>query len=411
MSHLKVILDLAETLPTSEEAQRAVDTLIQRARGKKLVGGATEEGVYQMHVLEYLRTHSLEDLTKEFGIKVNRHPRYPLAILNYHLIDSPKLNPIVRECRGLVIDFEALVPVARAFPRFFNNGEVPEEDKTFDWESCTATSKEDGSLILLFNYRGEWLVNTRGSWADQEAEETGKTWRVLFLETIREEGILGLPKDLTHVFEYCSPGTQIVKIYPKPISYLLAAFETATGREMGRHYLEEVKEYLQCPLVESFDLSSPESCLAFIEQRSQQEATWEGLVVCDKNGLRLKIKNSKYVLLHHLHGNGNIYKSKWLFPLVLSGERDEVLVHFPKALPKIQVIEDYLMVMKVEVQVLWYKYRGCETQKDFALGVKDHPLSPLLFQSRKSGELQDFSQHGDLLLKRFLERYPEKEEE
>lgn len=99
-----------------------------------------------LEIQKYLQDNTLEDLKNNFGIKTTFHED-GRVILNYHQIDSykHKYNPIVLECRGLVLDrnnnFEL---VARSFPRFFNLGEHRESQDRFVWEGSTATDKEDG---------------------------------------------------------------------------------------------------------------------------------------------------------------------------------------------------------------------------------------------------------------------------
>lgn len=79
-----------------------------------------------MKVQEWLRNNggNLELLEEQLGITHNVHED-GRVILNYSQIDSPKQNPIVMECRGLILDknnnWEL---VARSFPRFFNRGEI-----------------------------------------------------------------------------------------------------------------------------------------------------------------------------------------------------------------------------------------------------------------------------------------------
>ena len=69
-----------------------------------------------MNVVDYLKMHSLEKLKNEFGIVVKEYP--DLYVLNYDQIESPKLNDIVRECRGLILDKDYNIAL-RSFDRFF----------------------------------------------------------------------------------------------------------------------------------------------------------------------------------------------------------------------------------------------------------------------------------------------------
>ena len=129
-----------------------------------------------LQVQEYLQTKSHDALSDELGIKVNRHDTLPLVILNYDQIESPKTNPIVRECRGLVLHADTHELVARSFSRFFNWGEVVEEMPEFDFSDFIIQSKEDGSLILIYFFDGEWRVNTRGSFAQDHMQFQDFTW-------------------------------------------------------------------------------------------------------------------------------------------------------------------------------------------------------------------------------------------
>ena len=61
----------------------------------------------ELHVQKYLRTpgKTLETLEAEYSIKAKRHGKYPnLVLLKYNQIDSPFSEPLVRECRGLILD-------------------------------------------------------------------------------------------------------------------------------------------------------------------------------------------------------------------------------------------------------------------------------------------------------------------
>lgn len=82
----------------------------------------------QEYLSDYAKTlgpqGALNKLNEELAIRVATHEWLPLVILNYDQLDSPKTHPIVRECRGLVLEMETWKVVARAFERFFNLGEA-----------------------------------------------------------------------------------------------------------------------------------------------------------------------------------------------------------------------------------------------------------------------------------------------
>jgi len=96
------------------------------------------------------------------------HPKYDLTIWNY----TPKVqyerlwDDITLQCRGLVTNSKGDI-VARPFKKFFNYEEhKPEDIPNEDYE---VYEKMDGSLGILFNYAGEWVMATRGSFTSPQA--------------------------------------------------------------------------------------------------------------------------------------------------------------------------------------------------------------------------------------------------
>ncbi len=112
-----------------------------------------------LNVQKYLKYgKTIEDLAAELGIKSQKHDTLPLVILNYDQIESPKTHPIVRECRGLILNSDTYDLVAKSFNRFFNWGEVADELKLFDFSDFYTSTKEDGSLVTLFYFDDKWFI-------------------------------------------------------------------------------------------------------------------------------------------------------------------------------------------------------------------------------------------------------------
>lgn len=79
-----------------------------------------------MKTLEFIKEHGLSALTEKLGIAVKPFitpSGDTLYLLDYNQIDSPKTDPIVCECRSLIIDSDYNV-VSRSFDRFFNYSEI-----------------------------------------------------------------------------------------------------------------------------------------------------------------------------------------------------------------------------------------------------------------------------------------------
>lgn len=117
-----------------------------------------------MNVLKYLQTHTLEELSSTFGIKVKDYQHY--IGLNYSQIESPKSDPITIECRSLKL----MKPInnnwivaSRSFDRFFNYGESPDQYANFDFNEAVIMEKVDGSIIPIWynSVDNKWEISSR----------------------------------------------------------------------------------------------------------------------------------------------------------------------------------------------------------------------------------------------------------
>ncbi len=329
---------------------------------------------------------TLEGLKEKFAITSVEHPSLPLVNFTYCQIDSDKRKKIVQECRGVVLEKGTWNVVARPFMRFFNAGECPDIEKYFQWDSFAADEKADGSLIVAYQYQGQWMVNTRGSFGlGVMGPGTDKTWGEMF----RGVGDLSLLKpDHTYLFELATPFNRIVTRYPEPRVYLLSAFHTRTGVEQSEVLLDRMAEGLKCHRPRRFEIRSLEDAVQWLE--AHDDPTFEGFVLRDRNGLRIKIKSKRYVALHNLKGNGNLFLDKNLVPLILKNEQAEVLTHFPEAGPRVFELTEMIAGAKARMEAVWDAARGIERQKDFAIFVTQNtPLSGFLFEARKRGVAPD----------------------
>lgn len=358
-----------------------------------------------MEVQRVLREDGLERLVKELGIRVTHSPCREMVILNYDQLESPKRHKVVQECRALTLEQGTWEVVARSFPRFFNAGECPDVEKKFDWENFTAESKEDGSLMVLYRREGLWRVNTRGSFATGEITPgAGLTWEDVFYEAIDEPGMDDLPEGYSYVFELCSPYNRVVRRYDRPTLFLLSAFQLKTGSEMSDVLLDRYAEVLRVSRPTRYNVATLQQCVDFLN--SHEDATFEGFVLRDRTGLRLKVKNKAYVALHHLKDNGNLFATKNLVPFILKGEQSEVLGHFPEAGAKVFDIVEKLYGQQGRMLAVWDAARGIKSQKEFALFVLKHtPLASLLFEARKRGVEPKalWNDAADLLLNKVLQ--------
>lgn len=379
-------------------------------------------------VQEYLmKGKSLEDLTREFAIKVKHHETLPLVILNYNQIESIKLHPITLCCRGLILEKETWRVVAKGFTRFFNFGEALEVTDKFDWENpIECYTKEDGSYINVFWYgdrtapRTQWRMSTRGSFGTDELLGTNQRWLDLVHSLIPDEFYSGANKEINYVFELVSPYNKVVRRYSNPTLILLSA--TTIGRdgnpmEIPSQFLDLIALSYNFARPACYKVAKYEHVESLLRLKEKQDPTFEGFVLKDVNGLRLKVKTTTYMALHRLRGEGdNMYSAKNLVPLILANEGDEILTYFPEVADtfkeqKAKVQEAYTQFADVWWMSQDKKYRE---QKAFAIYItktNPTPFSSILFRMKQDGTLDSESalkehwlKSGDLILKHVFGR-------
>jgi hypothetical protein len=335
---------------------------------------------------EFLLTQEspLEKLREQFGIKSNRHAKYPnLVQFKYSQIDSPMGEKIVQESRGIILDeANEWEIVARPFDKFFNYGEghAPQ----IDWATARVTEKVDGSLMILYPYRGEWLVATSGT-ADASGQINGfpMTFHDLFWKTWKEMDLkLPTPGSLwddgvTFMWELTSPYNRVVVPHDKPKLTLLGVRATSDGSE----YPPTIFAHDGWPVVRH------ENPLRFQSYKDLEEhfpkvdpIRLEGFVVTDANWNRVKVKHPGYVSLHHMKDGFGI---KRMVDLVRQNEGTEFLNYFPEwKEAHTRVKEEYEAL--VDGMTWGYEQiKDIESQKDFALKATKAPYPAALFMMRK----------------------------
>lgn len=353
---------------------------------------------------------ALVALKDQFAIKIVKHDYLPLTILNYDQIFSrPRHAQIVRECRALVLEIGSWNIVSKSFERFFNSGEVPEITEKFDWgSSFQAYSKEDGSLISVWNYRGELFVSTRGSFAQGNISyHDNLSWDSVVRSVLTDDKLVKLNPDHSYVFELCSPYNKVVKYYSKTQLFLLSVFDRLSGRELWDD-LDEISQTIGIERPALYNTKTLEDCLELVKNLPSRSD--EGLVLRDKNGLRLKIKSLSYWDLSKLRGEGNdLFRPAHLVPFILRDDREELALYFSECLEfydRCKVVMDDAFS---RLRDLWSRVKSIENQKEFAIAIRDEPFKGILFDIRKTGAKLDevWAQSAELIVKKLFAAKPQ----
>jgi len=341
-----------------------------------------------LEVQKFLQDNSHDELTAQLGIKLTFHETLPLVICNYDQIESPKTHPIVRECRALVLNSQTHELVARSFSRFFNWGEVADEMPLFDFSNFAVQTKEDGSLVLIYFWNGEWHINTRGSFALDNMQFQEFTWRFAILQALgfasMNELDAHLDRSVAYVGEFCSPWNKIVRRYDKPVVYLLTAFRGLNELPHDEcDALAADAHMLVRP--QRFNFTTMEEVQEFLTEMSASDPTYEGVVIRDVGNRRWKIKSPTYLGLHKLRGEGdNIWNPKHLIPFIMTGEADELLTYFPEVEETYRKYEASVNEEYAKLEAVMNSTQGIAEQKDYALAIMGKtPFTGLLFQLRK----------------------------
>jgi len=342
---------------------------------------------YLSNLNEFTDVEVLETLKTEFGIKYTLHQTLPLVILNYCQIDSPKTNPIVRECRGLILELGTWNIVARSFDRFFNLGECEDLQKDFDWNDFYALEKVDGSLINFFFYADEWHMATRGSFGESLMENCNFSWQDLFWKTFKDMNFYKSDFNVNYsfTFELCSRYNKIVTDYETPSLYLLNMYDKVYHKFMPYTYTGYLWN-----LPTRYNFKSIDEVIKHIEDLELNNPTVEGVVLVDKNLNRIKLKNKKYLSLHKMRGESG-FTMKNLLPFIIDGETAELLTYYPEIQDKIDNMYKILNDYYIDFYKVWSYVVHIEDQKEFAIELMSHKFNSAdaFFTAKKNGIIQE----------------------
>lgn len=315
-----------------------------------------------------------------------------LISLKYNQLESPMHEPIVQECRGMVVNTNTNQVLAFPMKKFWNHGE--HLAALIDWQASRVQAKCDGSLMILYwdSDINNWRVASSGhptaggtiySQNQDPNGANGQTFRDLFWQTFTSLG-MQLPaedilKDSTYCFELQTPANRIVVRHEtNKLTCLTARINRDNCEsEWQRPTLELICKELNWPIVDEYPLASIEDCLAAAEALDPIQA--EGFVVVDSNFNRVKIKSPRYVALHHLR---SAFSTRRVIELwqIKPEEIEELTLYFPELRPDILKVTDILDKVIFDCFNDFVTHKNAPTRKDFATAVKDKPWSAVLFK-------------------------------
>jgi hypothetical protein len=297
-------------------------------------------------VQKYLYEHSPQELFTHHGIEMFPSRDGTLASVNYHQINSKKSDPMVPECRGLVLKLHEkftgdtsrplgeTTVLGRPFLRFHNYGEGVGGPQ-FDLLDPRVLFEEkyDGSLVILyFNpWENSWCLATRTvPRGDVFSKRMGGSHsvRTLFEFTVQSDLNTYCKRHKfcegeTYLYELCTPLNKVHIAHEGYGATLLGIRNNLTGDERNP---QEATAETGIPTPQLYCFPSVEETLRYLHGRPAK--TNEGMVAKlwdGKTYTRAKIKSAGYVAATQVLGKDPAQVRRSLVTLILSGNLEDVI--------------------------------------------------------------------------------------
>ena len=309
-----------------------------------------------MHpVIQFLKDNTPNGfglLQSVHGVKATRSTVYPeLVNLNYDQIDAREDDELACLCRGLIVcdygDGDYFI-VAHPFPRFFNAGSS--HAAPLNWDAPVVfEEKLDGTLCVVYYWKGDWRVATRGNpdanipcadgltFAQKfcRAAQVGSVWAALFNLFGREPYA-----EVTYCFELVGPDNQIVVPYENSRIVFLSAFavnyspQLPPATEMTEHFvrfileMDRINPSRPSTLPDEYGFSSLNDAVDWLEENTTG-LDLEGFVAVDSNGNRVKVKSKKYLTIARTISR--ITTQEDMLECIIRGIDDDVMAWVPES--------------------------------------------------------------------------------
>lgn len=328
-----------------------------------------------MELLRYLSENNLTIPTLETSdhLRVNTSQDGKLISVEYVSWNKSKeyiSSPEIVESRGLVFEKETGKLVSRMFDRFFNYDEPVAEDtiRKFNWDDYYAFFKEDGSLIGMYFYDGNWCVCTSGT-PDASGELGSKTFHDKFWEVFNTAGLNtdSFNKNVVYIWELITPELNMSPV-PRTYIKILGARNMVTLKEISYKELETMFTNLgnTSVILKYYHNPTEPEIKDLIKDMASHE---EGFVLCDNNFNRLKMKNKDWSN-RKKEDYTSIYDLD-LIGLYLSGEYRDLVRTRPSVYQKpFEGIEELVELVKIDHNTISFALMDNPNKLDFISETK-----------------------------------------
>lgn len=286
---------------------------------------------------------------------------------------TDRYSMIRRECRGLIFDGKTKALVSRPYHKFFNYGEREDTSLIDLARQHLVLTKLDGSMIRPLKVGGGWRLATRKGVTDtaMQAETfvAGRSQYKRLFDRCEE-------RQVTPIFEWCSPKNRIVVEYTESSLVLCAARETLSGRYLSHDELRALARdtYRDIPVVQQHGVTG--SMQRFVREHKDREGI-EGFVVRFADGHMIKVKTDWYVKIHR--AKDVLSSERGVLELWLENKLDDLFATLPKE--DIKRVQQYIYDVLADINVMHSQvvktrdfWHMTGDRKHFALVAKVDPI-------------------------------------
>lgn len=308
------------------------------------------------------------------------HPSLPLSIYNYSQSTQYEKHwdEVTLAARGLITDDLTGKVIVKPFQKFFNYEEVPNEVPWTSSDYVYVQEKMDGSLGILFNYNGEWIMATRGSFTSEQAIKGMKILKSKYILDTFEPSV-------AYICEIIYPENRIVVNYKKEkITFLGAVINwTFTGwkeSDWNELHWTTAQSYFKMSGIKKPDIVKTIQIFKnhlghnlYQMLKELNTSNEEGYVLrFHPSNMRVKIKFKDYVKLHHILTSCSSYDI-WENLKTFGKLPEEFLTDVPDEFydwvyaTQTKINKDFKQVMHYHMAVVSYILRdGMPPQKEIA---------------------------------------------
>ena len=284
--------------------------------------------------------------------------------------------------------------IARAFPKFFNFGELATSKKRnlIKKKEFEVFEKMDGSCGIVYFYEGRWRVNTRGSFTSDQA--------IKATEMLDKYHTSNLNSSVTYIVEIIYPENRIIVDYGNEENLtLLAGFDILHGIEVPLSDLDLTSPF---PVTPNYKFTSIDEV---VETQSKLGKMEEGFVVRFADGNLCKFKSAEYLKVARLLSEMTLLN---FWKAMKDGVvQNEIIEEIPEE------FRDEVDRMKMELEGSYQKVK-MEVLRDFDYSIrsigglfeKEGDRKKLgLFLSKHSDEIDHAGAMFPLLLDKGVDKY------